>query len=111
MATKRAGPHQMLKKERKKFYKLLAKWADTACEPSGYKYGYPWKMLTTCGWLYIHAHGEYATIFTKFTEPDRAIAKRVNCNPYSGKWNHHWACRMTAQEAFDSFTGQVDALC
>lgn len=54
---------------------------------------YDWTMETKYGRLVLRVEDEQVggpgTVFTRFDEPDRAYGD-LNCNPYSGKWNHHY---------------------
>jgi hypothetical protein len=71
-----------------------------------------WELQTNFGLLslfidethYKHAIG---TVFTRFAEPARA--KEVCCNPYSGKWNHHYfdAEKWSAASALENFMFQI----
>lgn len=40
----------------------------------------------------------YCTVFGRFDEPSRAKT-RVDCNPFSGKWNFHFGILNTEPEA------------
>ena len=40
----------------------------------------------------------FGAVFGRFDEPTRA-KKRVDCNPYSGKWNFHFGTLNTESEA------------
>jgi hypothetical protein len=57
---------------------------------------YPWRLETKAGTLIllVQAHkgrkiGGPGTVFTRFDSPPDA-RELVDCNPYSGKWNHHY---------------------
>jgi hypothetical protein len=62
---------------------------------------YPWRLKTKVGMLSLlvranelRNHGP-GTVFTRFDSPPDA-KEVVDCNPHSGKWNHHY---------FDAWTG------
>lgn len=46
------------------------------------------------------------TVFTRFDDPT-AAGRTVNCNPFSGKWNHHYWKGWTADAAFTDFAWQL----
>ena len=46
-------------------------------------------------------------VFGRFVEPDRAEA--LHCNPFSGKWNHHYF-HETPTEALEDMRGWLDLL-
>ncbi len=52
-----------------------------------------WFLETKCGRLRLHVYDNSTTgpgtVFTCFDEPGRA-KEHVECNPHSGKWNHHY---------------------
>ena len=52
-----------------------------------------WTMVTKFGELRLNVAENYGsgpgTVFTRFEHPKRAV-KTVDCNPFSGKWNHHY---------------------
>jgi hypothetical protein len=105
----RAKPNQMLKSERFKLAKLLARAVESIDGADKlFDLAYHWTIPTDAGRLSIAYEVDYGTIFTRFEEPARA-ALVVDCNPHSGKWNFHHG-RVTAQEALDSFLLQLSAV-
>ena len=46
------------------------------------------------------------TVFTRFDDP-KAARQFVGCNPFSGKWNHHYFNGWTAETALDDFSCQL----
>jgi len=66
---------------------------------------YPWRLKTKVGMLslLVEAHethhlGGPGTVFTRFDSPPDA-KQVVNCNPHSGKWNHHYYQSWTGPNA------------
>jgi hypothetical protein len=68
---------------------------------------YPWRLETRAGPLVLlveahdsHKIGGPGAVFTRFEGPSLAPAKElVDCNPHSGKWNHHYFDGWTAESA------------
>lgn len=65
---------------------------------------YPWRLETKAGMLSLRVeanalrnHGP-GTVFTRFDSPPDA-KYLIDCNPYSGKWNHHFFDGWTVEEA------------
>lgn len=53
-----------------------------------------WALDTRYGLLTLHIDAWFGgtgpgTVFTRFDDPQRATGT-TGCNPYSGKWNHHY---------------------
>jgi hypothetical protein len=65
---------------------------------------YDWELPTSLGILRIRAYAHDCcrmgpgNVMCRFDEPKRA-KEVVDCNPYSGKWNHHFTQAWTAKEA------------
>lgn len=56
-----------------------------------------WLLKTKYGDLTLHIDINYegrdsgpGTVFTRFEDPKRAHEGGVDCNSYTGKWNHHF---------------------
>lgn len=90
----------MRKPERERW----AKQANDLIEGLGAEPGdesYPWRLKTKVGMLSLRVEANVlrndgpGTVFTRFDSPSDA-EQVVDCNPYSGKWNHHY---------FDMWTG------
>ena len=47
-----------------------------------------------------------ATVFTRFDNP-QAARQFVQCNPFSGKWNHHYFDGWTVETALADFTSSL----
>ena len=81
----------MRKKDRERFVKqatqLLLDLGATEEE------GYSFTLQTKAGLLRLHVTENKTsgpgTVFTRFDDP-KAARKLVDCNPHSGKWNHHY---------------------
>jgi hypothetical protein len=58
--------------------------------------------------LYPNVYGsnELGTVFARFDDP-KAARQIVECNPYSGKWNHHYFDGWTVETATDDFTARL----
>lgn len=54
----------------------------------------------------LHATPDGAWVFCRFEDPKRARAGGVDCNPYTGKWNHFYT--EPAAEAAALFAGALD---
>jgi len=69
---------------------------------------YPWRLETKAGKLSlrVEAHGKsqldgLGIVFTRFDSPPDAKAV-VDCNPHSGKWNHHYFKELTGPRALEN---------
>jgi len=79
--------------------KLRDRFEGQAVETIKSHYGTPtdearreYTMPTKYGPLWLHVvadFGDIGTVFTRFDNADMA-APHTGCNPYSGKWNHHY---------------------
>ena len=49
-------------------------------------------------------------IFARFDDPQTARQHGVDCNPHSGKWNHHYFHPTTAEEAVRDFEAQIQRI-
>lgn len=85
----------MRKRDRERWVKKVeARLKSLGAEQT--EHHYPWKLETPVGLLRLIVDPHTGrgvkgpgTVFTRFEEPERAKC-RVACNPYSGKWNHHY---------------------
>lgn len=88
-------------KDREQFAKqaieLLAKYGAIKQDTRAgvFQSTYEWSMDTKYGQYIVNIDTEYegsiGTIFGRFTADNlKPIAKATDCNPYSGKWNHHY---------------------
>ena len=83
----------------KTIQKLRDRFAATAVETILRHYGTPtdearreYTMPTKYGPLRLHIipdFGDIGAVMTRFANADHA-APQTGCNPYSGKWNHHY---------------------
>lgn len=64
-------------------------------------------LPTKAGILHLYLTPNYSngpgTIYTRFDNPTQAKQAGIDCNPYSGKWNHHYFVPWTPQEAAQDF--------
>jgi hypothetical protein len=71
---------------------------------------YPWRLKTKAGPLSLRVDEEVAsvigTVFTRFDSPPDA-EELVDCNPYSGKWNHHYFDGWTVESALRDLSHQL----
>lgn len=75
---------------------------------------YDWTMETKYGRLVLriddHRTGDGpGTVFTRFDEPKWAY-ENTNCNPYSGKWNHHYFNNWTLKTALTDLEYQLKTI-
>jgi hypothetical protein len=78
------------KKQRQQFLaKVAALLLDLGATPGDYDFA----LQTKAGLLKLHPSENMAeglgTVFTRFDDP-QAARQLVNCNPFSGKWNHFY---------------------
>ena len=78
------------KKQRQLF---LAKVADLLLDLGATPGDYDFALQTKVGLLKLHPSENMAdglgTVFSRFDDP-KAATELVGCNPWSGKWNHHY---------------------
>lgn len=100
----------MLKRERDKLGRLLVSYLTSigATLQQG-QWWERWQVETSLGVLSVNYHDDYGSIMIRFDNPEIA-RKRVNCNPYTGKWNLHFG-RVTAIEAFGAFKNRLESVC
>lgn len=67
-------------------------------------------LSTNAGPLRLHPSSHQTeglgTLFTRFDIPE-AARQLVGCNPYSGKWNHHYFEGWTVEAALEHFSAQL----
>lgn len=67
-------------------------------------------LQTRAGGLTLHPTENttegLGTVFTRFDDP-QAARQLVDCNPYSGKWNHHYFGGWTVETATDDLSAQL----
>jgi hypothetical protein len=73
---------------------------------------YPWRLKTKAGMLSLRVefnelrnHGP-GTVFTRFDSPPDAKCL-TDCNPHSGKWNHHFFDGWTVEDALKHLEFQL----
>jgi hypothetical protein len=63
---------------------------------------YQWELATRYGRLDLTVRENRCegpgTVFTRFDDPSTAH-RHLDCNPYSGKWNHHYFDGWTVEAA------------
>jgi hypothetical protein len=83
----------MRKKDRERFLKqAVALLLSLGAKQDGGE-TYRFTLETKAGRLRLHPTENTTsgpgTVFTRFDDPD-AARHLVDCNPFSGKWNHHY---------------------
>ena len=67
-------------------------------------------MPTKAGILRLHPDDHQTeglgTVFTRFDDP-QAARQLVNCNPHSGKWNHHYFGGWTVEATLTDLSTQL----
>lgn len=70
-------------------------------------------LQTKAGRLKLHPsdyEGEsLGTVFARFDDPQAAM-RLVDCNPFSGKWNHHYFDGWTVETAIDDLSAQLSGV-
>jgi hypothetical protein len=95
------------KKQRQRFIaKVTALLLDLGAEPRDYEFA----LNTKAGLLKLHPTENHVeglgTVFTRFEDP-QAARKLVGCNPYSGKWNHHFIAGWSVESALEELAYQL----
>ena len=71
---------------------------------------YQWELATRYGSLGLSVSENRfegpGTVFTRFDDP-KAARRHTNCNPHSGKWNHHYFDGWTVETALADFEYRV----
>jgi hypothetical protein len=81
--------------------------------PNGFHPHYIFRLETRYGSLELtvasNCIGGPGTVFTRFDEPQRA-SPSLDCNPYSGKWNHHYFDSWSVEEAVKNFKWHINSI-
>lgn len=71
---------------------------------------YRFTLPTKAGLLRLHPSSHktdgLGTLFTRFDDPQTA-RQLVGCNPFSGKWNHHYFHGWSVEAALEHLTAQL----
>jgi hypothetical protein len=97
----------MRKRERQRFVKeAKALLLSLGADPKGDDF----VLQTKAGTLTLHATENrldgVGTVFTRFDDP-KAARQFVDCNPFSGKWNHHYFDGWTVESALSDLKYQL----
>lgn len=76
----------------------LSKIGETLPHPTR---GIEFVVDTVAGKLTVHYDTRFATIFSRFQEPNLRMPS--DANPHTGKWNFHHDDKDTADSAFQTF--------
>jgi hypothetical protein len=95
----------MRKSERQRFVKKATQLLlDLGAKQDGGEV-YPFTLQTKAGRLLLHPDADQldglGTVFTCFDDP-QAARQLVDCNRFSGKWNHHYFDGWTVETAIDN---------
>jgi hypothetical protein len=95
------------KKQRQMFLaKATAMLLDLGAEPGDFDF----TLQTKAGLLKLHPTENQAdglgTVFSRFEDP-KAARELVDCNRYSGKWNHHFFAGWTMEGAIQELAFQL----
>jgi hypothetical protein len=97
----------MTKKERQRF---LAKVREVLLSLGATQNGDDFTLQTKAGKLWLlptsNSIKGLGTVFTRFADP-AAARHLVDCNPYSGKWNHFFFERQTVDSAIEELEFQL----
>jgi hypothetical protein len=97
----------MTKKQRQLFF---AKVRELLHSLGATQDGDDFILQTKVGKLTLFPHtsktAELGTVFGRFDDPKAAL-KLVPCNPYSGKWNHHFFDGWTVETAIQELDFQL----
>ena len=96
------------KKQRQQFIsKVAALLIDLGAEPGDFDF----TLQTKAGPLKLHPvenHCEgLGTVFGRFDDP-QAAKQIVSCNPFSGKWNHHFFAGWDVESALHEIAYQIN---
>lgn len=98
------------KKDRKQFIDKVAQLLLSFGAIQDGSEHYPFTLTTNAGPLRLHLDVEQSdglgTVFTRFDDPQTA-KKLVDCNQYSGKWNHHYFDGWTVETALADLSFQL----
>lgn len=74
---------------------------------------YQWELATRYGRLGLTVRENWregpGTVFTRFDDPSTA-RRHLECNPYSGKWNHHYFDGWTVEAAIADFEYRLQSV-
>ena len=97
----------MTKKQRERF---LAKVKELLLSLGATQKGDEFTLQTKAGdlWLFPTPNSTkgLGTVFTRFADPE-AARQLVDCNPYSGKWNHFFFEQQTVEAAIEELEFQL----
>jgi hypothetical protein len=97
----------MRKKDRQQFIaKVTALLLSLGAKQDGSEV-YRFTLQTKVGHLRLHPDANQTTglgtVFTRFDDAE-AARQLVDCNPFSGKWNHHYFDGWDVETAIDDLT-------
>ena len=100
----------MRKTERQRFVKKVVELLlSLGAEPDGGE-TYRFTLQTKAGRLRLHPDEDQSTglgtVFTCFDNP-QAARQLVDCNRFSGKWNHHYFDGWDTDTALADFSGSL----
>ena len=100
----------MKKQERQQFItKVTQLLLDLGAKQDGGEV-YPLTLQTKAGRLLLHVDGDQrdglGTIYACFDDP-QAARQLVDCNRFSGKWNHHFFDGWTVETALHDLSVQL----
>jgi hypothetical protein len=100
----------MRKTERQRFVKKVTQLLlELGAKQDGGEV-YPFTLQTRAGRLVLHPDGDQriglGTLYTCFDDP-QAARQFVDCNRFSGKWNHHFFDGWTVETALHDLSSQL----
>ena len=102
---------KMLASEKRKLVRMFHAYMQElgATKHDGY-FSYQYALDTKAGPLELSAtlSPSGVNIFTRFKDAKRGAEITGNSNPFSGKWNHHYLSRMTAEDAMENLRLHMD---
>jgi len=94
----------MRKRDKERFVKKANHLIKSLGAVPGDK-GMDWTLHTIAGPLRLCVRQNLSegpgSVFTRFGNPEQA-KKTVGCNPYSGKWNHHYFDPWSVNDALNN---------
>ena len=102
-------PRAMTRKKRRELF--LAEAKQLLIDLGAQQVGDGYILHTKAGRLTLHPDdhdyaGEVGTVFSRFDNP-QAARRFVDCNPHSGKWNHHYFNGWTVETAIADLASQL----
>lgn len=87
----------------REFAEGITVWLKAHALPHGGLY--EWKLATGAGILELRPNAglHLASLFCRFDEPQRAKAAGLDCNPHTGKWNHHWEAEQLREHGVKAY--------